>query len=171
MLYHAEDNKEQPTILIQELLHEAAFGSNTPLGHTLYATEEGARQITVQDLEKYMERALQPHKVVITGAGVAHDDLVEIAEKEFGHLPSVPESERVTDVPPQECVRLPFSSTPLCGWKGCIVFLRASVVLLAATSDTSCRNRTRTRPCCPVRRCRTLAWRSRQSVGLIEVRH
>jgi mitochondrial-processing peptidase subunit alpha len=102
--FQQEAVRTNPSIMIQELMLEAAYGTGTAMGTSQYTTYEASQGITIEDVEQYARRQLRPEKMVISGAGVNHDELVRLAEAEFGHLrpfdpANEPESLRPYDVP------------------------------------------------------------------------
>ena len=92
--FQDEDFRADPSQVISEVLHEAAYGAHTPLGTSQFATLENVQGITEDDLRDYLRRMVRPERAVLAGAGVDHDELVAIAEAEFGHLgPAAPGEE------------------------------------------------------------------------------
>jgi len=75
-----------PSQVISEAVFEAAYGEGTAMGGSQFATQEQAGALTEQDLREYVTRMIRPERAVLSGAGVDHDELVAIAEKELGHL-------------------------------------------------------------------------------------
>lgn len=74
-----------PSVLLSETLHEAAFGVDTPLGGAFYQTP---KNVTGESLEGYMGAYYTPSAMTVVGTGVAHADLVSNAEALFGGLSS-----------------------------------------------------------------------------------
>jgi processing peptidase subunit alpha len=84
--YQNEALNSDPARVISELMMEAAYGPGTALGTSQFASEEGAAKITEDDMRSFTKRMLRPDRMVLAGAGVDHDELVRMAEKELGHL-------------------------------------------------------------------------------------
>jgi len=72
-----------PSALLSEALHEAAFGVDTPLGGAYYASPKG---VTSDSLAGFMSAYYTPSAMTVVGSGVAHADLVSTAESLFGGL-------------------------------------------------------------------------------------
>lgn len=85
--FQLEDLNENAPMLIQELLHEAAFGKGTPLGQSQYADLATLQELDVADLEVFRRRRFHPNQMVIAGAGIDHAELVRLSDQFFGHLP------------------------------------------------------------------------------------
>lgn len=92
--FQDEDFRADPSQVVSEVLHEAAYGAHTPLGTSQFATLDNVQGITEEDLRDYLRRMARPERAVLAGAGVDHDELVAMAEAEFGHLgPAAPGEE------------------------------------------------------------------------------
>lgn len=72
-----------PTALLSETLHEAAYGVDSPLGTPYYASPA---KLSSSSLEGYMASLYVPSAMTVVGSGVAHSDLVAEAESLFGGL-------------------------------------------------------------------------------------
>lgn len=71
-------------------LHATAF-QYSPLGRTILGPEENIKKITRDDLSSYIKTHYTGPRMVIAAAGaVDHDELVKLAEKNFGSLSSDP---------------------------------------------------------------------------------
>jgi len=82
-----EVNKDEHE-LIFDLLHSAAF-QGTPLGRTILGPEENIRSIQRNDLVDFVQSNYHAPRIVVVGAGaIKHDELVNLAQKSFGSLPS-----------------------------------------------------------------------------------
>jgi len=70
-------------------LHSAAF-QGTSLGLTILGEIENIQSIKRDDLVNYVKTLYTGPRMVLVGSGaVKHDELVALAEKAFGNLPSV----------------------------------------------------------------------------------
>merc|ERR1712113_578843 len=57
------------------------------LGMTHFCPLASLPNITAQIIKRFRdEHLLNPEKMVITGAGIGHDELVNLAEDVFGHI-------------------------------------------------------------------------------------
>jgi mitochondrial-processing peptidase subunit beta len=69
-------------------LHATAF-QGQPLGRTILGPRENILSINRNDLETYIKTNYTADRMVLVGAGgVAHETLVELAEKYFSKLPA-----------------------------------------------------------------------------------
>ena len=68
--FQDEDFRADPSQVISEVLHEAAYGAHTPLGTSQFATLENVQGITEDDLRDYLRRMVRPERAVLAGAGV-----------------------------------------------------------------------------------------------------
>lgn len=98
--YQNEAFNADPARVISELMMEAAYGPGTALGTSMFATEEGSARITEADMRSYIARMLRPERMVLAGAGVDHDKLVQLAEAELGHLRSFDPATEPADAAP-----------------------------------------------------------------------
>ena len=82
---------------MDEAIHYAAFGGET-LGRPLAVTAKSAHHITPELLQQYHAAQVTPHRLVVTGAGVTHDELVALADKFFGDMAGAPAPAKVAAV-------------------------------------------------------------------------
>ncbi|CAM9584657.1 unnamed protein product, partial [Choristocarpus tenellus] len=84
-----EVNKKQEEVILDHL-HEVAF-QGCGLGRTILGPEENIRSIKRDDLQEYIQTHYTAPRMIVVGAGaVDHKELVEMADKCFGNLPSEP---------------------------------------------------------------------------------
>ncbi len=81
---------ESANELVQEVLCEAAFGASSPMGHRLQGTEEQIEAISAADVERFTHARMQPSYMCVSGAGVEHSLLVDLARARFGSLRNAP---------------------------------------------------------------------------------
>lgn len=82
-----EVNKDEHEVIF-DLLHSAAF-QGSPLGRTILGPEENIRSIQRKDLVDFVQSNYHAPRIVVAGAGaVKHEDLLALAQKSFGSLPS-----------------------------------------------------------------------------------
>jgi processing peptidase subunit beta len=90
ILREMEEVNQQQEEVIFDLLHETAF-QGSGLGRTILGPEENIKAISRKDLESYIRTHYTGPRIVVAGAGaIEHQDLVRVAEKAFGALPSAP---------------------------------------------------------------------------------
>jgi len=71
-------------------LHAVAF-QGQPLGRTILGPKENIQSISRDDLVNYIKTNYTADRMVLVGAGgVPHDQLVDLAVKHFGGIPSAP---------------------------------------------------------------------------------
>ena len=82
-----EVEKEVEEVLFDHL-HATAF-QHTGLGRTILGSAENVRNITRDDLAKYIKEHYTAPRMVLVGTGaVEHDDLVKLAESAFANVPT-----------------------------------------------------------------------------------
>lgn len=90
ILREAEEVAGQPEEVIFDLLHETAY-QKSGLGRTILGPQENIQRINKRDLEAYIKTHYTGPRIVVAGAGaIEHAQLVELAQKSFGALPSAP---------------------------------------------------------------------------------
>eukprot|EP00529_Nitzschia_sp_RCC80_P023014 CAMPEP_0113464340 /NCGR_PEP_ID=MMETSP0014_2-20120614/13151_1 /TAXON_ID=2857 /ORGANISM="Nitzschia sp." /LENGTH=469 /DNA_ID=CAMNT_0000356419 /DNA_START=83 /DNA_END=1489 /DNA_ORIENTATION=+ /assembly_acc=CAM_ASM_000159 len=83
----SEVNKNQEELVLDHL-HATAFQGSS-LGRTILGSEDNIRSLTRDDLQDYIKTNYTAPRMVLAGAGaVDHSQLVELADKHFGSLPS-----------------------------------------------------------------------------------
>lgn len=87
--YEISEVEQKSEAILPEVMHEVAFKGNT-LGNPLLCPADRLSKITVQELRKFRETWYRPERIVVAGAGVNHEFLMDLAEKEFGSLESLP---------------------------------------------------------------------------------
>lgn len=93
--YEIREISMKPEIILPEVLHEVAYGSQS-LGNPVLCPEDRIDVVDGDLMRKFMEQWYRPERMVVAGAGMHHDELVEWADKYFSHMkPSVTSSESV----------------------------------------------------------------------------
>ena len=83
-----EVSKQQEEVIFDDL-HETAYDGNG-LGRTILGPENNVRTLQRSDLQDYVATHYTAPRMVIAGAGaVDHEQLVELANSNFGNLPSI----------------------------------------------------------------------------------
>lgn len=90
----------KPDMILPELLYEVAFRKNT-LGNPLLISSNRLETIDIDTIRDFRRQWFRPDRIVVAGAGVPHEQLLELAEKHFGQI----------QVPQQEAINLPSSTT------------------------------------------------------------
>ncbi|PIL31381.1 transporter [Ganoderma sinense ZZ0214-1] len=83
--YELREVSSKPEMILPEVLHHVAYGGQS-LGNPLLCPEDRIDQIDAPMMRKVMESWYRPERMVIAGAGMPHDALVELADKHFAHL-------------------------------------------------------------------------------------
>lgn len=80
--------EQLPELVLGEALQVAAYGSNQQLGKLHFATMETTPQLTAGLVEDFYQKGIlnNPEGMVIAGAGVGHEELVDLANRFFGHM-------------------------------------------------------------------------------------
>ncbi|RLN85772.1 hypothetical protein BBJ28_00007056 [Nothophytophthora sp. Chile5] len=91
MRIQSEDLLENPPALLQEFIHAAAYGTNTPLGRPLQCPLDKIDALTVEKVKKFRDEHFVAQKMVLAGSGVEHARLVKYAEQFFSAVPKAPE--------------------------------------------------------------------------------
>jgi mitochondrial-processing peptidase subunit alpha len=75
----------KPEMIIPEMLHSVAY-NNATLGNPLLCPMESLQVMTSENLKNFRQAWFTPERIVVAGAGVEHQALVERVESLFGHL-------------------------------------------------------------------------------------
>ena len=93
--YEIREISAKPEMILPEVLHEVAYGSHS-LGNPLLCPEDRIDVVDGSLMRKFMEQWYRPERMVIAGAGMHHEELVEWADKYFSYMkPSVTSPESV----------------------------------------------------------------------------
>lgn len=85
--YELREMKSKPDMILPEVIHSVAY-NNRGLGNPMICPEERLDDINADLLRQTMQEWYRPEKMVIAGAGMLHDDLVELTDKYFSSLKS-----------------------------------------------------------------------------------
>lgn len=83
--YEIREISSKPEMILPEILHQVAYGDNG-LGNALLCPEERIDLINAGTLRDFMSRWYRPDRMVIAGAGMEHQELVELTDKFFSSL-------------------------------------------------------------------------------------
>lgn len=87
--YEIREVTAKPEMILPEVLHEVAYDSKT-LGNPLLCPEDRIDVIDEPVMRGFMKELYRPERMVIAGAGMPHDALVELADKHFSSLKFTP---------------------------------------------------------------------------------
>lgn len=88
ILREQEEVDKQTEEVVFDHLHATAFQGH-PLGRTILGPKENIETIQKSDLSNYIKTNYTADRMVLVGAGgVPHEELVSLAEKHFGNIPS-----------------------------------------------------------------------------------
>lgn len=87
--YEIREVSAKPDMILPEVLHNVAYGGKT-LGNPLLCPPERIDVIGESVLRGCMKDWYRPERMVIAGAGMRHEELVELADKYFSSLKSIP---------------------------------------------------------------------------------
>lgn len=82
--YEVREIWQKPELILPEILHSVAFKDNT-LGMPLLCPESQLDVLGEKEVRGFMKDWFRPERMVIAGVGMQHEELVELAHKEFGH--------------------------------------------------------------------------------------
>lgn len=85
--YEVREIQSKPEMILPEILHSVAYGE-TGLGNPLLCPEDRINKIDKFTLCKGMKEWYRPERMVIAGAGVQHEELVELVDRCFSSLKS-----------------------------------------------------------------------------------
>ncbi|THH06668.1 hypothetical protein EW145_g3928 [Phellinidium pouzarii] len=83
--YEIREIKAKPEMILPEILHEVAY-NRKGLGMPLLCPEERIDLIGADTLRGFMKDWFRPERMVIAGAGMEHQELVELTDKFFSSL-------------------------------------------------------------------------------------
>lgn len=78
----------KPDMILPELVHAVAFRDNT-LGNPLLCPPESLEVMTTDNIRTYMDAWFRPERIVVAGAGMPHEQLVELTDRYFGGMRGV----------------------------------------------------------------------------------
>ncbi|KAK9775490.1 putative Mitochondrial processing peptidase beta subunit [Seiridium cardinale] len=88
ILRESEEVEKQLDEVVFDHLHATAY-QHQPLGRTILGPKENIRDITRTELSNYIKTNYTADRMVLVGAGgIPHEQLVELAEKNFSGLPT-----------------------------------------------------------------------------------
>lgn len=88
ILREAEEIDKMYDEVIFDQLHAVAF-QGQPLGRTILGSKTNIEEISQKELQDYIKNNYKANRMVLVGVGaVEHSELVSLAEKYFGSLPS-----------------------------------------------------------------------------------
>jgi processing peptidase subunit beta len=89
ILREAVEVENTPEEVIFEHLHSVAY-QGTSHAFTILGPEENIQSLQREDLQDYIKTHYTAPRMLVAAAGnIKHEDLVKLAEAQFGHLPSV----------------------------------------------------------------------------------
>ncbi|TEB38799.1 mitochondrial processing peptidase [Coprinellus micaceus] len=83
--YEIREITSKPEMILPEILHNVAYGKGG-LGNPLLCPEERVSAMNAPLLRDTIQRWYSPERMVIAGAGMPHQELVELADKYFSSL-------------------------------------------------------------------------------------
>lgn len=87
--YEIREVSAKPEMILPEVLHQVAYGSRS-LGNPLLCPDDRVDVVDGGLIQGFMEQWYRPERMVVAGAGMSHEQLVEWADKCFSHIkPSV----------------------------------------------------------------------------------
>lgn len=83
--YEIREITAKPEIILPEILHQVAYGG-AGLGNPLLCPEDRIDLIDADTLRGFMKDWYRPERIVIAGAGMPHEELVELTDRYFSSL-------------------------------------------------------------------------------------
>ncbi|CDO73014.1 hypothetical protein BN946_scf185007.g68 [Trametes cinnabarina] len=83
--YEIREVSAKPEMILPEVLHHVAYGGKG-LGNPLLCPEDRIDLINDKLMRNFMRKWYTPERMVIAGAGMEHQELVELADKHFSRL-------------------------------------------------------------------------------------
>lgn len=88
MRIQTEDLMENPPAMLQEFIHSAAYGRNTPIGRPLQCPLDQIDALSLEKVMAFRNTHFIAENMVLAGSGVDHETLVQYAEKFFSQVPT-----------------------------------------------------------------------------------
>lgn len=85
--YEIREINSKPEMMLPEVLHHVAYGGET-LGNSLLCPEDRVDHIDEWMLRGCMKDWYKPERMVLAGAGMRHEELLELGDKYFSSLKS-----------------------------------------------------------------------------------
>ena len=83
--WELQEIHSKPDMILPELLYEVAFQGNT-LGNPLLIGQDRLQTINSQTVKDFRETWFKPDRIVVAGAGIPHEQLLELANLHFSTL-------------------------------------------------------------------------------------
>ena len=83
--YEIREISAKPELILPEVLHQVAYGGEG-LGNPLLCPEERIDVVDAETLRGFMKEWYKPERIVIAGAGMPHDELVDLTDKYLSSL-------------------------------------------------------------------------------------
>ncbi|VDC05802.1 unnamed protein product [Peniophora sp. CBMAI 1063] len=90
--YEIREVNQKPELILPEVLHEVAYGAQG-LGNPVLCPEHRIDLIDSTLLKRFQQQWYRPERMVLAGAGVPHEELLELAHKHFSELKTAPAPE------------------------------------------------------------------------------
>jgi len=87
--YELRELRGKPEVVLPETLHEVAYGASG-LGNPSICPESHLNGMNGDILQSFMRHLYLPERMVVAGAGIGHEELVQLADKHFSHLSNAP---------------------------------------------------------------------------------
>ncbi|BEI82118.1 hypothetical protein CcaverHIS002_0212780 [Cutaneotrichosporon cavernicola] len=89
--YEIREIWAKPELILPEIMHTVAFKDNT-LGMPLLCPESQLDVLGDAEIRGFMRDWYRPERIVVSGVGMQHEELVELADKHFGSVPASSET-------------------------------------------------------------------------------
>lgn len=110
--YEVRELQAKPEMILPEVLHTVAYG-NKGLGNSVLCPEDRINVVDSTILRRTMADWYKPENMVIAGAGMPHEELVELVDKYFSSLKASPPSPSISPSIPTTPRSVPNPQIPL----------------------------------------------------------
>lgn len=86
--YELEEMEKNAQAMVTEMIFQAAYSDSSPLGRPMYMPKRNIEKIGSSQLFQFCDEHFKANRMILSGAGVDHAELVELANKYFGSAKS-----------------------------------------------------------------------------------
>ena len=109
--YELREMNSKPDMFLPEVIHNIAY-NDRGLGNPMICPEDRLDGMNEGLLRHALQEWYRPEKMVISGAGMPHDELVELTDKFFSSLKPSPTQSRLTSSTNANSAQLPHLLSP-----------------------------------------------------------
>jgi predicted Zn-dependent peptidase len=79
--YDIENRERNAQQMVTEMIYEAAYGGQNGLGRGLYLPKRNIDKLSASNLAKFVKDHYHPSNMILSGAGVKHEEIVNLAKQ------------------------------------------------------------------------------------------